>query len=313
MKCQKIITALFAISIFFSFIDNARPSLKDFKDGTDKSGTERSSSSDNSSGSDEGCFEDMIGDCLGQIFEAIGEMWLAHNLSAYYSSYPYEHPQISNFINLLPVFTKDKKSDNPVENKAEPEVEQGYKAEESGPLDDLAQLKPLPEFDHTYYLNADIGGQWARDDGSGAFVNMSGKIFRILGPECEYKRVIDKEDHLDYLALGINLSIIQTNYFSPDFYIQYASMKGIVDLDGFAFGLIAHSYPVKPLHLMFRIGKQSYTKHETEDIYRDISFIDLEGRIGVIFYRFEIFAGYRHIETDYAELGGPICGIRVWF
>lgn len=321
MKYRIIITGLLTVSLFYSFTNDARLSLKDFEEGTERSGSKRSGSSssnspdsswDDESSGENGCFGDMVGDCLGSMFEIIGGLWLAHNLSVYYSSYPYEKPQISNFMNPLPVFKKGKGPESPAGDQFKPEGEEDGKTEEPSPLDELSKLKPVPGFDHTYFLNAEVGAQWALDNGSGAFVGLSGKIFRVLGPECEYKRIVDGEDHLDYLALGVNLSIVQTNYFSPDLYLQYASMKGVVDISGFAFGLIAHSYPVKPLHLMVRLGKQVYTKQETGDIYREIDFIDLEGRIGLIFNRFEFFAGYRHIETDYAELGGPIAGIRIW-
>ncbi len=303
MHIKKILIFILSLLVVLSSVDNAYLSLNDFKDGVEKSGKTKKKS-DSSSDSDDSCISDLVGGCITEIGKAIGSIWIAHNLSAFYSSYPYEHSGEGNFICNLPVFEE-------MFNKEKPDVNEDK--ESTLEIDTTCEMNPPPEFDHTYFITTDIGGQWARDEGSGIFATLRGKITRIIGPEIEYKRIIDDDNHLDYLAIGLNLSIFQHNYFSPDFYLQYARMSGIAALSGVAFGVIANLYPVKPLHIMIRIGKQFYSEQESEEVYRQIDFIDFEWQIGFMLNRFELFAGYRHIETDYAALGGPICGIRFWF
>lgn len=62
-------------------------------------------------------------------------------------------------------------------------------------------------------------------------------------------------------------------------------IKGIVELSGYAYALIVHSYLFKRVHILLRIGMQRYTEKEAEDIYREIDFLDMEGRVGLMIYR----------------------------
>ncbi|HDP79835.1 MAG TPA: hypothetical protein ENN21_03215 [Spirochaetes bacterium] len=304
MNVKKTISVLLMAAAFVSITGVADAALKDFKEGTEKSGSTRDRSSKKSAGGDNGCMGEAMDFCLG----IAGALWISHNLSLYYSSYPYEKTGPPQFIYHLSG-EKEEEAPGILEKKISPGGDIDVDELSSGKNGRAA----APGFDHTWYLNIDMGGQYTRDSGSGGFVGLSGKIFRLLGPECEFKRMVDNGDRLDYLAAGVNISLFQFNYFSTDFYLQYAGMKGVVDLSGYAYGLIVHSYPFKPVHILLRIGMQSYTEKEAEDIYREIDFLDLEGRVGVMIYRCEIFAGYRHVETDHAELGGPIGGVRIWF
>ncbi len=312
MNIKVFLRGAISFMLIFSLTNYAQASLKDFKDGVDKSGKKKKASSNKSSKSDDSCMGDIFGDCISEIGFAMITLWVAHNLSAFYSSYPYEQSNEANFI-YLDFDSKDesKKPEKPLYERNKFETDRNDTNKKS--IEPLSDARILAGFDNTYFFTADIGGQWARDEGSGVFAAIGGKITRLIGAECEFKRIWDGEDYLDYYAFGLNLSLFQNDYISPDLYLQYAAMKGIVNLSGSAFGIITHSYPGNNIHLMFRIGKQYYTEQEGEELYREIDFLDLEGRIGVLFSRFELFAGYRHIETDYAELGGPIGGIRVWF
>ncbi len=319
MTGKKLLIAAVTTFMCLGLTGNTGAKLKDFKDGVDKSGHRKSDSSkkkkdssleislsnggpDNTTGAS--CSES----CFGCIFNMTVMLWAYHNLSVYYSSYPYADTKIAHFIYYLP---RPKKTESPGDDfKLTITVDE---KKNDGKPEEPVPATPPPGFDHTWYITADFGGQWARDEGSGGFIGLSARVFRLLSFECEAKRIMDGEDYLDYYAAGISVPLFQANNFSPDFYFQYAAMNGVVQLSGFAFGFIINSYPVKPLHLMMRIGKHLYTKKETEEFYREIEFIDVEGRIGVLIGRCELFAGYRHIETDHAALGGPIGGIRIWF
>ena len=102
------------------------------------------------------------------------------------------------------------------------------------------------------------------------------------------------------------IQFVQFDYISPDLYVQYSFWQGVINKGGVSFGTIMRFFPIKPIKFMLRIGGR---------IYADISFVDLEARMGVMIWRFEIFGGYRHIQSKLglATLSGPVFGSKFWF
>lgn len=279
--------------------------LKDFKQDYQKEENSKSGNSGpGSSGSGSGSstsnddLASCLGDCLFNSCLMTGSFWFLLNHSLEYAEYPYYDNEKSNFICNYSV--NYKKREEPVQEISYNEIS------ETGLTKGCFDGKD-------WYLTIEGGAQNAYDNGTGGFGRLSGKIFRLIGPEIEAKRLVDKnDDHLDYYALGINIPIVQFSGFMPDFYIQAAYLRGVINRSGISYGIIINSYPVKPLSFMFRFGKQSY-ENIKGDGYNRMKFYDYEGRAGIVISRMEIFAGYRKCATENVELKGPVVGIKVFF
>lgn len=207
-------------------------------------------------------------------------LWLEANLDLEYAPYPYSHKE-NNFI------CNDTK-------------EQSFYG---GCFDGRGTI---------WYLTLEAGGQYAFDEGNAGFARLSGKILRFFGPEFEFKRLVDEnKDKLDYYAFGINIPIFQFSGFSPDIYVQAAYMRGVLDRNGISYGVIINSYPFNPVSLMFRFGVQSYRNIKGEE-YGSMDLYDYEGRLGIVFYRLELFGGYRRLSSDFVKIHGPIFGLKMF-
>jgi hypothetical protein len=327
MKKIVILTALF---FFISSLqlDIVYSALNDFKKDVEKeesqqpkkshssssSSTSTSSSSFSSSDNDEG----SCGEAIGEIFLFAFIAWGVHNFQLRYNQYPYQFPDSNNFIfhiskaNILsdpPDYTPNSDNNmtqmiNTVQNKNENTSET--------PANEFAGLNKGTRYENkNYYFTLEGGGQYLFDDGAGAFAALRGKFYKLIGPDIEVKRIRDNKDDLDYYAFGLNIPICQFSGFMPDFYVQKVYLKGIIERDGWAYGIIINSYPVKPFSFMIRIGEQSYNNIKGKE-YGNIDFMDYEGRVGVVLNRFEIFAGYRHLKAKYAELKGPVFGLKIY-
>ena len=154
-----------------------------------------------------------------------------------------------------------------------------------------------------FFLAIDIGGQYAYSNGMGCFASVTGRFWKYIGPELEYKRFWDGDDYLDMYAAGLNIPLFQRSGFILELYGQGAWMRGVTRLSGWIVGGIIRSFPFQPVVLQFRCGYH---------VYDDIEFTDLEGRAGVILWRVEFFGGYRYLKAKYAQIDGPVFGIRVW-
>ncbi len=294
----------------------ASAALDDFKKGVGESGKRNTGSSSGGSSSKKGSSfdsnddndDDCISSCMGDIITALGMIWYSHNFLIYYSDYPYSDPEKNSFINAMPyIFLK---SDNELaDNRFSDNGIKGRSLDhEKDPVEKEKNIRPnLSDYKH-YFYTLDSGYKSCGDDGSGGFVSLRGRFWKYLGPEFEAMRISDGKDHLAYYAAGANIPLFQNSYFSPDFYLQAVYLRGVIDMSGVAYGIIINSYPFRPVTLFLRAGQHLYTKDEYS-----YKFIDLEGRIGLILYRFEIFAGYRRLKTEYAELKGPFTGIKFYF
>lgn len=259
-----------------------------------------SSGEGSSGGSDDvdDCLTDLLSECLGQCLASAFDLWIEVNMPVYYSDYPYSADNKKNsFIYYDPAYNPEGERDcSGLYDEEEEERCEEYNSSLRN------SYTPSPELKH-YYFTIEGGGDWFRDEGKGFHAALSGKIARFFGPEIEYRRISDGEDYLNYYAIGINIPLFQFDAFAPDFYAQACGMKGVLDRNGFTYGLIIHSYPVDPLVLTFRIGQQAY---------ESIGFLDVEARAGIIINRFEFFCGWRHMKAKYASLGGLVYGVKVY-
>jgi hypothetical protein len=238
----------------------------------------------------------------------MGMLWVSHHLMVYYSDYPYGNSQKNHFVNYVAPLFGNSDGKDPGDDLLDDDIHEKNSSQEKKLSDEQEDSELDLSAYKNYFYSIDGGFRDYGENGSGGFVSLRGRFWKFIGPECEAMRIDDGKDHLDYYAIGINIPVFQNSYISPDFYIQAAYMRGVIDLDGMAYGIIINSYPFKPVTLFFRAGQQVYHKDKYE-----YKFIDIEGRIGLILYRFELFAGYRRVKTEYAELKGPFTGIKFHF
>lgn len=270
--------------------------LKDFKGDVERNENSKSGKSSGKGSSD----SDSDGSCGGACLDITFFIWAAHHMLVYYEKYPY-FSKDTNFINYY------KTSDNSLKDKKEEKKEMRMVAADD--TDTFSQQKEdkdvfNPFKNKFYYYTIAAGGQWADDEGSGFLLELRGKFIQHFGPEFAVRSLWDGEDNIQFFSLGMNLSLIQNSYFSLDFYITGAFMRGIISRDGVGFGGIITSFPFKPVTLFLKFGGLDYGKTE---------FFDFEGRLGFMIGRVELFVGYQRIHhPDVLDIGGPIGGVRVF-
>ena len=306
---------IFFLALSFLAASGSRASLDDFKRGTERSGS-RTGSGSGMGNEGGGCTpgsDSSECSCIAPMLKLLFGPWFYHNLSIIYFPYPYSHvtlfqkPDYSkdyeNFIGYCDV--EESSTGGLVYNQKRVSV---WAEKVDGVLSRTVLERPeLTDFKN-YYLTFDLGAQDLGDEGRGYFGAIRGKFWKFIGPEIEVRHMDDGRDILNYYAVGINISIYQISGFMPDFYLQHISFRGLMHMSGWAYGLTVHSYPVKPLALFFRMGKQYFYT----DSFK-YKFVDLEGRAGFLINRYELFGGYRRIKTDFAALKGPLAGVKLHF
>lgn len=306
--------AFFSVILLLS-APEGHSALKDFKEDYQKDENSKSTSSHSGGGSSHisGDSDECAGECLFKTFTVILPLWFAVNRNLIYAPYPYHYSDRNHFICNYDIPDNEKRGDsNNSDKKADIEIQnkRGMRSDSSSGIP--ASSKKGCFNGSSWYLAFEGGVQYASENGNAAFGRISGKLFRFLGPEIEVKRLKDKnDDHLDYFALGINIPVVQFSGFSPDLYIQRAMLRGIIERKGVSYGIIVNSYPVSPLSMMLRIGVQSYENINGKE-FKNVELHDYEYRIGVILNRFEIFAAYRHVGSDSADIKGPLAGIKLF-
>ncbi len=260
-----------------------RGDLDDFKKGTENSGERWSGG--NGSWDRDGM--DDSGDSNATCWP--GLIWMSLNAPVHYTRFPYSEPGDANFI------VREKPG------KAGIEVEPA----DGNPVRDENPDAPRPK---KWFATTEAGGQSLGGEGDGFFGAIHGRLRSLAGPLVEYRQVYDGEDRLHLLAAGIAFPLFQLSGFMPDFYVQWVGMRGLLTLDGVAYGIIVNSYPWRGWTGYFRIGRHEYYRHKLT-----FEFLELEARIGHMIGRCELFAGYRWFRTEHAELKGPLAGIRSHF
>jgi hypothetical protein len=271
----------------------ASADLGDFKEDTKKEerkGSHGSSNQDSDDDDDGG----LMGEIMGFFTEIAFYVWIYANLPVRYSKYPYARKKAArNFIfNDPTVFTDMEEYESPEDflEQRKPKVDP-----------EIAQLKKKTR---PYFFNLAGGYQRTKDGVDCGFVSMSGKVYKIIGPEIESRYYRDGKDYLSYSMFGVNIPICQFDYISPDFYVGKAMMRGTLHRDGVAYGVNVAAFPFKPVVLHGKIGAIHFDR---------ITYHDYSAHLGVMLKRFEIFGGYRAIKAKYASLKGWEGGIRVWF
>lgn len=125
----------------------------------------------------------------------------------------------------------------------------------------------------------------------------------------------DGNDLADNLKIGLQLSIIQTDFLSASLLIQYSkwygtNMNSLYRGRGASF--ILRSYPVKPIVLEWKVGWQNYHGH--------FRVYESDLHLGVMLKRFEIFAAWKTLDFSKREkfpnlddVHGVSLGVRTYF
>jgi hypothetical protein len=275
-----------AISILLSILifSPASSGLKDFSDESKDAERKKSSSSgssshtSNSSNDMDGCFE-PCGEIIGMI---LADMYMYANYPVRYAPYPYCNNEYKDsFITREKV---DKSSDGKFT---------------------LSRDENFPDNTRTHYYSLAAGYHYAGDNVKCGFFSARGKLWKMIGPEAEYRMYSDKDGKLHVYTVGLNIPLFQFDWFSPDFYIGFGGFRGMLDRHGLSIGGSLSIFPFKPVIFTMKGGVLRFDKIE----YREFDY-----KLGIILNRYEIFGGYRTLYSKEisSKLKGFETGIRIW-
>ena len=201
---------------------------------------------------------------MALLFDITIGLWMTHNLSAWYTPYPYSVDSFSTSYvghnyNLLDYF-----------DAARPDLKQNRMS---------------------FYLS---GGAFPIDAEYGytASFRMTSKILAAFGTDLEYRWWGDESGNLHFLRTGGLLPIVQTDFFSLDMAMAGAFFFDLFTFSGFTFGAVVTTYPFRPLSLELRGG----------GIFSStVNLGEIGLKVGIHLNRFEFFLGYYGLlHTDLA-------------
>jgi len=123
----------------------------------------------------------------------------------------------------------------------------------------------------------------------------------------DYAEAVGGEtDHMGHFKghLTYSFAVSPRAVFSAGLGARVLSWEGGEGAGGVDFRYEAEFFPVRPLHLQ-AIAEVGWIRDETA--------WELEGRVGVLFRRVEVFVGYRHFHVAGEDLAGPTAGLMIWF
>ncbi len=288
----KLITIITVLVITISLSQyTPYAALKDFKDNVEKD--EKSSSGKSSSyksSKSNNTSDTEVSECVGNFYA----LWFFANLNVRYLDYPYmKNDYDNNFVIFSPEFLDDdyvKADRRDTKGQLKPE------------FSDIAKKQEFYDSGSFFYLKPEAGALYAFSNGYGYYASLTGKFYKIIGPELEMRRLDDGSDHLNYYAAGINISLLQYGGFLLDMHFQAAYMRGILDRNGSAAGVVMTLYPVKPITLTVKAGTQAFGK---------VNFFDGEVKIGVMLQRVELSTGCRYIASKSSSITSIMFGVTM--
>ena len=253
-RTQKIIS----IFLIFTVLPTASlfADLGDFGDAVkDDQEEEADEGKEESEDADDYELSDSESELLSALFDITIGVWMIHNLSAWYSPYPYS----GNSSGTSFIGHNNKLFEN--FDAARPELKQYRMA---------------------FYLSG--GGFFINADyGYTASFRMTSKILAAFGTDLEYRWWGDESGNLHFLRAGGLLPIVQTDIFSLDLAMAGAFFFDLFTFSGFTFGAVMTSYPFRPLSLELRGGGIFSS---------NVNFGEIGFKIGIHVNRFEFFLGY---------------------
>ncbi len=218
-------------------------------------------------------------------------LWVFRNLLVGYLDYPYQNGYDFNFVH--PDFSNRKKEPEKNEN----EVFTSYS--ESA----FDQNNPNDNNLNSNFYNIETG-IFSDFNGINIYTaSLRGRFWRIFGPQIDLRVDNLDSNFFDSAAIGFNFPLFQFDYFIPEIYFQSVMSGNDFSKNGNAYGIYISSYPVKPVTLTYKYGKEDYDDYiVTENTFK----------IGLIIYRFEVFAGFQSLKSSDSKCSGYVFGMRVW-
>ena len=141
-------------------------------------------------------------------------------------------------------------------------------------------------------------------EGVGWYWILSGRFYKIFGPQIDFLNIDDSKTYLNFTSLGFNLALIQWDYWASNFYLQYSAMRGVLGRNGVNIGFDYRFFLIKPISLSVKTGVQ---------IYDNFSLLDVNGKLHIHFKRLALHIGYSLFSGEYANLEGWQIGGEMWF
>ena len=273
-----ITCSLCAPVMSFGAFDEAIEDSQQAKQKSSKNNKSEESSTSNNSDAESSLVELFI--------EIFGYLWLI-NAEARYCPYPYSSADSKylTYNDFIP-------------------VEQSENEDYSSP-------------NRCFRFSADTSFLWLKDLAIGNETSFDCMFYPLIG---FYARNILLYDHIHNdgsmgnIHLGAIIPIFQTNplsaYMKAGWTKWYNDVTPLLKESAFFFGFELKSYPFKPLAVKWNFGWQFYEN--------DVFVLDSDLQAGIMLDRFEIFAGWRYLETgtenaDSTCWHGTSSGIRIHF
>ena len=277
-----VLAFLCLVSPVFSFGDFDSAVENSQKEKPKESGKSKESSSSVSSSHDSA--EGSLVEFFAEIFAYI---WLINFYARYYP-YPYSYDE-TKYLSY-----KDFTSN-------------GFESESE------AYTTPL----RLQRFSLDTSFVWLKELGIGNESNFDCMIFPVIGLYAKNLILFDHihgEGNMGNVHAGINFPLFQTNPLS--LYLKFGWSRWYNDItpllreNAFVFGGEFKSFPFKPLTLRWSFDWQFYDN--------DLYVFDSDLQAGLMFERYEFFAGWKYLETgtedsSSADWNGINCGIRMHF
>lgn len=268
------IRKIIIIALLFSLITSlVAGDLGDFKEDVEQEEEENSQTQETEDYEND---ESESSPFLDFLWEFTFFLWFAHNDMVYYSPYPYEMESLENGENFI---GHDHRSKVEISDDRTPEK----------------------NFNFAFYGGATMNEDL---DTSGGLLRLTGKFFNHLGPELDYRILYDGEEVLHNLSTGLNISFLQYDYLSLDFYVKAIFFFGLMERQGISLGAKLTSYPFKPISLELRSGGI---------FYESINFAELEAKLGIHIKQWEIFGDFYTLQSLKSRLYSIGIGAGVHF
>ncbi|NBB91143.1 MAG: hypothetical protein GVY23_08050 [Spirochaetes bacterium] len=138
----------------------------------------------------------------------------------------------------------------------------------------------------------------------GAMASLQGRFTPFFGPDVDTRFIADGEDFLNITTAGLDMSILQHDYFTWSLYGKWAGFRGILERNGGAMGTQVHSYLFNPVSLRLRAGAV---------VFPNITFAQLEGSLAVHLNRIALFGGAMLLQSDSSHILSLETGASVSF
>ena len=267
-----------AMLLVFSLLTAPAPvwaDLEEFKEGVEEEEKNREKKEEDKDNEEEEAGE--ANPFLELIYQITLFIWLAHNGSAHYESYPYAERG-----NALVRHDMERSRSY-------------WDTREAGTGGTEKGATPEPAKSHWFELSAG-GIGFSADcydpfppEGYGGFASLQGRFFPFLGPDIDYRSYYDASGELHITGVGLDLPLVQTDPFSWSVYGKWVGWRGTLNRDGGASGFTFRSYLFRPLSLYLRAGGV---------FFPHVTIGQVEGRLNLHLGSVTLFGGVNVLETE---------------